>query len=120
MRLREKNVANLADKKKTLEITALFCRVLVRHVADKEPGNQRSESKSQRRAGLNANWKMGKIQNGKGVGGWNVEPVRKCVAVLGGLAALQDSSGNFEVFKTARWRPWGSPEAFISSNRSLC
>jgi hypothetical protein len=35
-RLREKNLANMADKKKTLEITALFCRVLVRQMADKE------------------------------------------------------------------------------------
>jgi hypothetical protein len=36
LRLREKNVANMADKKKTLEIAALFCGVLVRHLADKE------------------------------------------------------------------------------------
>jgi hypothetical protein len=35
-RLREKNLANMADKKKTLEITGLFCMVLVRHLADKK------------------------------------------------------------------------------------
>jgi hypothetical protein len=35
-RLREKNVANMAHKKKTLEITGLFCRVLVCHLAHKE------------------------------------------------------------------------------------
>jgi hypothetical protein len=34
--LSEKNVANLADKKKTLEITGLFCKTLVRQLADKE------------------------------------------------------------------------------------
>jgi hypothetical protein len=35
-KVRRKNVANMADKKKTLEITGLFCRELVRQLADKE------------------------------------------------------------------------------------
>jgi hypothetical protein len=36
MRLREKNLANKAHKKRTLEITGLFCRLLVCQVAHKQ------------------------------------------------------------------------------------
>jgi hypothetical protein len=62
LRLREKHVADLADQKKTLEITGLFCRKQVRHVADLE---RRTEARGQRAKGgmkiakckmKNANW----------------------------------------------------------------
>jgi hypothetical protein len=41
------------------------------------------------------------------MGKWKVEPVQKSVAVLGSVAALEESSRNLEVFKTAARPPGG-------------
>jgi hypothetical protein len=85
-RLREKNVANMADKKKRLEITRLFCRVLVRQLADKDP---RLEIGSRASA---------KIGGGLG----------KCgglARILGEFACFQDRH------KAARWRSCSGQES---------
>jgi hypothetical protein len=89
-RLSEKHVADLADQKKSLEITGYSCNDQVRHVADLRRGWRSAGSVRERK--MSGNTATGKSE------------VQKDVAVLAILAALQKSPGNFDVFKTAQDR----------------
>jgi hypothetical protein len=101
MRLSEKNVANMADKKKRLEITGLFYRVLVRHVADKR---LRSEARHRNEKCNVQDTKCRLRKELEAQGKPRYEQVQKYVAVLAVLAALQESSGNLQVLRPPQGR----------------
>jgi hypothetical protein len=88
----------MADKKKTLEITGLFCRELVRQLADKDRGSEIRSRKSE----------TGGRKTEIGIRESSMEIVsEKSVAEL---AAWAKSPGILRVFQAAIRRPRGRVE----------